>query len=115
MPWNSEIGRPNCLRSLTYWTREVERALRDAERLCAPTSGRERSSAPIAFAEAGTFLADSSPRHDAVVEHDLTGRRAAHTHLVFELADREPGKLDSTTNTLMPRWPALGSVLANTV
>ena len=88
-PWNSEIGRSNCFRSLHVLEREVERALGDTERLRAHERTRAVERAHR-VREAGTFLTDEvRGGHDAVVEDDLTGRRAAHAHLVLELAHRE--------------------------
>ena len=58
----------------TYCAREIERALRDAERLRAD----ERSGAverAHRVREAAAFVADEIPgRDDAIVEDDLAGR-----------------------------------------
>ena len=51
-------------------------------------------------------------RHLAVLEYELAGVGAAHAELVELLRGGKPLKPFSTMNAVMPRAPAVGSVLA---
>ena len=90
--WNSEIGRPNCLRSLEYLQRGVVRALRhpDGERGDGDAAAVQHLQA---VDEAVVQLAEQLLLGQAAVFEDhLAGGAGAQAELVFLLAGAETGR-----------------------
>src|SRR5471032_550182 len=80
--WFAASGRPNCLRSSTYWravcqhASAAERAPRDA--VARRVQARERAAQTADIRQAVLF------RHEHFVEHDLAGDRRTQTHLAMD-------------------------------
>ncbi len=92
MAWNSEMGRPNCLRSLEYLQRGVVCALghADGERGDGDAAAIENLEA---VDEAFALLAQQlGGGQAAVFEDHFAGGAGAHAELVFLLAGAEAGR-----------------------
>src|SRR6185312_13884466 len=115
MPWNSASGFPNCVRSRVYCT-VASSAPRATPILCAPMPMRPSFSVSIAIlypcpTGPRTFAAGTThpSRMSSVV------LEARMPNLSSFLPTENPAKPRSTMNAVMPRYPAEGSTVANTM
>ena len=92
MAWNSEMGRPNCLRFLEYLSAASIGALRhaDGERGDGDAAAIENAQA---IDEAFAGLAEQLRFGQAAIgEDDFAGGAGAHAQLVFLLAGAKAGR-----------------------
>ncbi len=95
MAWNSEIGRPNCLRSFGVFERGVVGALRHAD-----GKRGDRNAAAIenaqAVDEALAWLAEQLRLRDAAIGEDhFAGGAGAEAEFVFLFAGAKTGRVFS--------------------
>ena len=110
--WNRPIGWPNCAPVVDIGNNQIEARLHDAER-----AGRQNHALIVETRHQDVdAIADRAQhivgRHLAILEDDLASVGAAHAELVELGAVEKPLNARSTMKAVMPRAPAVGSVLA---